>query len=1010
MPSNSQSLPLVKRDDQNVSKDSMVSSPSNLSSWKPKNYLDRSLARVYTLQSSRVTLDASSPSQHHVFTARNDSNVSPHNSTQTRGAVLVSASKSKSSSPSIGSNDGFWVQSSMSKSSQSPSTSHNKYELEDTSLFTNSKPIKTYSKASHKLSPQKSMSSFDRAALNAVKNSDSLNNPIAQLAMNSSVTVTTIPAPLNNASYSLPKLPNKPRTSSASSPRNSPVASGSYTSRKSLTSTPHSGQSSRKLSAAGSSRKLRFENCNDGGKVTDENNEDSDSDIFTVAPVKIRKLNRTPLKPMQKSSLLNGISPNKIEKAYGSIASVNPEKENVPYVKTEETIMPAHLLGFPNLGNTCYLNAVLQSLVSMRVFRLDVSSFVQRLPPPADSLLHGLACLLDSRRTGQPSSLRRPLRLIKENFEKCDSSFIGWKMQDANEFLTKVLDTIKDEVDKLLTEEIEKAQPQTPLTKHSLPFSPIKSNAPLLLNNSVVIRSLSPGEAAAAYKTNVSKRGLKRSLSSENLTLVNNAKCVSNDNLRLVVSDSEESSDLDGTPPRLKNPKNISDQNVSSDDIECIDDQKFPMLANKKVKYDRVLKSNKEKTPSYERNSHTNFISKPVGLKKSNGVITTEEKSKEENKSSNPITANFGFHLQEVYKCLGCSANVQRSQEYFSLYVHLSSSGCEEDDSQPSSIRAAVAAYMQQEQRELKCEHCAHPTALVTTSFTKMPRILIIQMKRYTYDAAEFSSLKVCTSIEVNKRLDLSAYTGSGVSRYPEISVHLSSAPPTPVKAPLTTAHSRVFGGARAEVLLSSGEPSTAEVFGCGTSDAAECATVSSSDEVNQDATETTPLTEDEQIQEALRRSLEEAEAEPGGSITASVDNVEDEEDDLQKAIRLSLQEAQERERITAEAEAAALAAVAAATEQELGREVPDEADECEGPHSYCLASIVSHYGRNTTAGHYVSDVLNEESNTWLHYDDETVTELPLSSVLGPSRQRNGYIFFYVHKDLLRAPTLQSGS
>jgi hypothetical protein len=60
-----------------------------------------------------------------------------------------------------------------------------------------------------------------------------------------------------------------------------------------------------------------------------------------------------------------------------------------------------------------------------------------------------------------------------------------------------------------------------------------------------------------------------------------------------------------------------------------------------------------------------------------------------------------------------------------------------------------------------------------------------------------------------------------------------------------------VFGGARAEVLLSSGEPSTAEVFGCGSSDAAECATVSSSDEVNQDATETTPLTEDEQIQVA---------------------------------------------------------------------------------------------------------------------------------------------------------------
>lgn len=61
-------------------------------------------------------------------------------------------------------------------------------------------------------------------------------------------------------------------------------------------------------------------------------------------------------------------------------------------------------------------------------------------------------------------------------------------------------------------------------------------------------------------------------------------------------------------------------------------------------------------------------------------------------------------------------------------------------------------------------------------------RILIIQMKRYTYDATEFSSLKVCSNIEVNKSLDLSSYTEQSAS-YPGVAA-ITSTPPTPVKVP----------------------------------------------------------------------------------------------------------------------------------------------------------------------------------------------------------------------------------
>jgi hypothetical protein len=49
-------------------------------------------------------------------------------------------------------------------------------------------------------------------------------------------------------------------------------------------------------------------------------------------------------------------------------------------------------------------------------------------------------------------------------------------------------------------------------------------------------------------------------------------------------------------------------------------------------------------------------------------------------------------------------------------------------------------------------------------------------------------------------------------------------------------------------------------------------------------------------------------------------------------------------------------------------------------------------------AGHYVADVYNIGQQQWYHYDDEVVSCLTEREVLGSARQRNGYIFCYVHR------------
>ena len=70
------------------------------------------------------------------------------------------------------------------------------------------------------------------------------------------------------------------------------------------------------------------------------------------------------------------------------------------------------------------------------------------------------------------------------------------------------------------------------------------------------------------------------------------------------------------------------------------------------------------------------------------------------------------------------------------------------------------------------------------------------------------------------------------------------------------------------------------------------------------------------------------------------------------------------------------------------------------GDFTYRLVSVVSHHGGTTHSGHYVSDVYSVDRDRWYHYDDCRVSCVDEAEVLGEGHQRNGYIFFYLHKDL----------
>ncbi|KAJ8334409.1 hypothetical protein SKAU_G00400480 [Synaphobranchus kaupii] len=104
------------------------------------------------------------------------------------------------------------------------------------------------------------------------------------------------------------------------------------------------------------------------------------------------------------------------------------------------------VLGFPNIGNTCYMNATLQSLFSLQIFIEDIrreeSCWRANLPT------HLLKCLADLHSAWASCSRERKISLLK-NLKRTItanySDFCGDQQQDAHEFLSVLLSQIKEE-------------------------------------------------------------------------------------------------------------------------------------------------------------------------------------------------------------------------------------------------------------------------------------------------------------------------------------------------------------------------------------------------------------------------------------------------------------------------------------------------------------------------------------------------------------------------------------
>jgi len=98
---------------------------------------------------------------------------------------------------------------------------------------------------------------------------------------------------------------------------------------------------------------------------------------------------------------------------------------------------PSVSFGLTNLGNTCYLNAVMQVFGSLREFTADLRSMEKTVPSVKEGGLYKCTTEVLERMNVQSHGPQSPAKL-RERIALASPAFGGHEQQDAHEFFSRV--------------------------------------------------------------------------------------------------------------------------------------------------------------------------------------------------------------------------------------------------------------------------------------------------------------------------------------------------------------------------------------------------------------------------------------------------------------------------------------------------------------------------------------------------------------------------------------------
>lgn len=615
------------------------------------------------------------------------------------------------------------------------------------------------------------------------------------------------------------------------------------------------------------------------------------------------------------------------------------------------------LQGFSNLGNTCYMNAILQSLFSLPSFSNDMLR--QSIPwrkVPINALLRRFAHLMVKKDVGCPETKKDLLRKVKSAISSTAERFSGNMQNDAHEFLSQCLDQLKDDVEKMN--------------------------------------------------------------------------------------------------------KSWTNEAAASSSVGC--------------------ESSPETTPS-----------------------TTKTEPGEEADVTRiytcPVAVNMEFEVQHTITCKCCGEVVTKREQFNDLSIDLP----RRKNTLPlRSIQDSLDLFFRMEEIEYSCEKCNGKAATVTHKFSKLPRVLILHLKRYSFNAQLSMNSKLGQQVVIPRYLTLLSHCSestrppvclgwspqSSISRTLKTSplVNSSSAPlrriggkvanssctsvlidsdceeelsrkisqsrkrrlssclpedddrPEERAAPLDD-----FGGINDDEMLAAvlemsrqeagltastpleDEPTSSPDTGFGDTDTHDLAyhadLLETDGKQPTDVLDSLDLTMDEnkenqtpegvqqqgeldwvqqysldqereeqELQQALAQSLQEHEAQEMR-----------EDDDLKRATELSLQEFNNSlpELLCSDEDSGNEDVLDMEYTEAEAESLKRNAESGDLANSFRLISVVSHIGSSSSSGHYITDVYDMKKQSWLTYNDLDVSRTQEAAVRR-DRDRSGYIFFYMHKDV----------
>ncbi|KRZ66462.1 Ubiquitin carboxyl-terminal hydrolase 37 [Trichinella papuae] len=381
-----------------------------------------------------------------------------------------------------------------------------------------------------------------------------------------------------------------------------------------------------------------------------------------------------------------------------------------------------------------------------------------------------------------------------------------------------------------------------------------------------------------------------------------------------------------------------------------------------------------------------------------NDEVRALNKSYPENQISNPVFRNFSFAICSYRKCTKCGHTTCSEEEFVDLPLDLHSK------LQSFSLQKLVEAFFADGTVNRHCDKCNCDEAFAQSRITRLPRILVINVKRHYFNGLSSEIRKAENVISIPLFITLRDFCVSDAVDSADLTLSAKKAYPFhPTDDHKKGKQSRMILR-NSKVLFRDEDSSNYTSEKAAVEDEFDMFALSPKDDIVEYRQEDEEPSSSSGSSSKRRRSEKSVLSE-----SLIIGNDARFEEDLTEAIRLSIIESvviflsqQQRDQPKencVELDGPSLNGLnnsLSPGEEELLR------NEQEGflPRSYKLCAVVNHIGLSCQTGHYITDVYDWKENEWFCFDDSKAKLTSLKEVQ-QQRKKTGYIFFYVDKKLL---------